>query len=873
MYLLRMIEALEGDYPAVAHFLGDEDFAEARRRGTSRRIRRPATRSTASASAFRSSSETSRGIRRKGFVADLARLELAVTEVFDAPESAAWPAEAITKIPEEAWPGGGPEADRRLPARRLRAIRSTRTSSRSRTRTTTIRTPAARRRYVAVWRKGFEVWRLDLSKPAYDFLGALAKGRPFGKAVEAAARGLQGNPGRPALPLAPRLGRRGDVPGGRDRSLSPRPALRLRFAHDPASTREWLEADGLGGFASGTASGDPDAALPRPAADGEEPSDGAHRPRQRLRRLRRDRGRTVRHLVAGVRARASSIPTAPSRIERLRARALAALDVRAARRHAPLAGDLRPEGRVGDGRRLEAPRGRRARLPRGPPVPLGPRLPRAPPREPGVSLRARRRRRTGRSGSSPIRTCPRSSCARTAPSFRPATGTATSSTPRRGRGASTSRRTWRRPRSSDSTSAARRSCSLAAEGHETRARIRRAPRPRSNRSGMPSASRRLRFADRLERAADAYLVRRGAGRTIIAGYPWFTDWGRDTFIALRGLCLATGRLAEAEGILLEWAGAVSEGMLPNRFPDAGRASPSSTRSTPRSGTSSPSTSSCETMAAAGRKASRASVATLRSRGRGDPRRLRARHALRDPGRRRRPAGRGRAGRAADVDGREGRRLGRHAAHRQAGRGAGAVAERAVGRRRRSRTAGATLHDRGLAAFHERFWNEAAGCLYDVVDADHRPGEADPTFRPNQIFAVGGLPVPDPRGRARAARRRRRRGEPRDAARPALALAGGSRATSAATRADPRERDGAYHQGTVWPWLAGAFVDAWVRVRGGTDEARREARRRFLEPLIAHLDEAGLGARLGDRRRRRAPYARGAARSRPGRSASCCASSG
>ena len=56
----------------------------------------------------------------------------------------------------------------------------------------------------------------------------------------------------------------------------------------------------------------------------------------------------------------------------------------------------------------------------------------------------------------------------------------------------------------------------------------------------------------------------------------------------------------------------------------------------------------------------------------------------------------------------------------------------------------------------------------------------------------------------------------------------------------RERDGAYHQGTVWPWLLGPFVEAWVRVRGGTPEAKDEARRRFLEPLLAHLDQAGLG---------------------------------
>ena len=58
-------------------------------------------------------------------------------------------------------------------------------------------------------------------------------------------------------------------------------------------------------------------------------------------------------------------------------------------------------------------------------------------------------------------------------------------------------------------------------------------------------------------------------KQLIAGYPWFGDWGRDTFIALRGLCLATGRFEDAREILVEWAGAVSEGMLPNRFPDQG----------------------------------------------------------------------------------------------------------------------------------------------------------------------------------------------------------------------------------------------------------------------------------------------------------------
>src|SRR4029453_12442763 len=73
-------------------------------------------------------------------------------------------------------------------------------------------------------------------------------------------------------------------------------------------------------------------------------------------------------------------------------------------------------------------------------------------------------------------------------------------------------------------------------------------------------------------AADAYVVRRGSGHTILAGFPWFTDWGRDTFIAMRGLIIARGRYDVAASILVGWADLVSEGMLPNRFPDHGEPS-------------------------------------------------------------------------------------------------------------------------------------------------------------------------------------------------------------------------------------------------------------------------------------------------------------
>jgi glycogen debranching enzyme len=72
------------------------------------------------------------------------------------------------------------------------------------------------------------------------------------------------------------------------------------------------------------------------------------------------------------------------------------------------------------------------------------------------------------------------------------------------------------------------------------------------------------------------------------------------------------------------------------------------------------------------------------------------------------------------------------------------------------------------------------------------------------------------------------------------LAPGSAAYTPHYEGGVRERDSGYHQGTIWPWLMGAFVEAWVRVRGGTREAKAQARARFLAPLLAHLDEAGLG---------------------------------
>jgi len=155
----------------------------------------------------------------------------------------------------------------------------------------------------------------------------------------------------------------------------------------------------------------------------------------------------------------------------------------------------------------------------------------------------------------------------------------------------------------------------------------------------------------------------------------------------------------------------------------------------------------------------------------------------------------------------------------------------------SRWAG--LLARGRESFLTRFWNEAGGHLHDVVDLDHQPGTVEGSFRPNQIFAVGGLPLQVLEGER--ARRVVDAVESRLLTPLGLrTLTPGSPGYSPRCEGGVAARDGAYHQGTVWPWLLGPFVEAWVRVRGGTSEARREARARFFEPLLHHLDEAGLG---------------------------------
>jgi predicted glycogen debranching enzyme len=149
-----------------------------------------------------------------------------------------------------------------------------------------------------------------------------------------------------------------------------------------------------------------------------------------------------------------------------------------------------------------------------------------------------------------------------------------------------------------------------------------------------------------------------------------------------------------------------------------------------------------------------------------------------------------------------------------------------------------LEARASAAFAQRFVDPSTGALFDVIDADHVDGKVDGSIRPNQIFAVGGLPHALLDG---------------DAARAVVAqvethlltpmglrtLAPSDPAYRGHYRGGVLERDGAYHQGTVWPWLLGAFVDAWLRVHGDDAAQRAQAQARFVVPLLQHLDHAGL----------------------------------
>jgi predicted glycogen debranching enzyme len=338
----------------------------------------------------------------------------------------------------------------------------------------------------------------------------------------------------------------------------------------------------------------------------------------------------------------------------------------------------------------------------------------------------------------------------------------------------------------------------------------------------------------LRTAADQFIVAREQGETIIAGYHWFADWGRDTMIALPGLTLVSGRWDIAKDILAEFATHVDQGMLPNRFPDAGEAPEYNTVD-----------------------ATLWLFEAVRSfvQYTGDYEFVRTNlySVLQDivnwhvKGTR--------YGIHVDDDGllfsgepgvqltwmdakvgdrvvtpRHGKPVEIQALWYNALRVMEDLAERFNDPN--AKLEYGTMADKAGASFNKRFWNEQAGCLYDVINGEIR----DASIRPNQIIAISltNTMVATERAKSILSVIERELLTPR-----------GLRTLSPSDpnyigryEGAPGTRDGAYHQGTVWPWLMGPYITASVKTLGR--QAGRTLAATWLENFQQHLHEACLG---------------------------------
>jgi predicted glycogen debranching enzyme len=329
-------------------------------------------------------------------------------------------------------------------------------------------------------------------------------------------------------------------------------------------------------------------------------------------------------------------------------------------------------------------------------------------------------------------------------------------------------------------------------------------------------------SDTLAAAASQFIVRRDALHTIIAGYPWFADWARDTMIALPGLALGTGRFDVARDILLAFAGRLDQGMLPNRFSDADGPLEYNTIDA-----------TLWFIEAIRQYVEYSKDAEFVRTHLGEKLKDIIEWHVRGT----------RFGIHMDADGllaggdattqltwMDARVAGRPVTPRNGK----PVEIQALWYNALRFTASFTdeaqyedLAAKVAESFNRSFWNEEAGFLYDVIDGDRR----DLSLRPNQLIALslGYCAIPEDRARRILA-----------AVERSLLTPFGLR-TLAPTEpgyrgryeGSPAERDSAYHQGTVWPWLLGPFIAADRRFNG--DRAAE-----LLEPLLAFAQSRGTG---------------------------------
>jgi glycogen debranching enzyme len=332
----------------------------------------------------------------------------------------------------------------------------------------------------------------------------------------------------------------------------------------------------------------------------------------------------------------------------------------------------------------------------------------------------------------------------------------------------------------------------------------------------------------LSAAADQFLVRRGSFQSVIAGYHWFGDWGRDTMVSLPGLTLARGRHDTARELLLAFAGFVDQGMLPNRFPDGGEA--------PEYNTVDATLWFFEAVRAY--VSYTGDVGFVRQhlydvlkniidwhvRGTRFGIGVDADGLLKADGQLTWMDAAGvtpRAGKAVEIQALW------YNAICIAGDFAAAFGDSTCS------TMTAELAARTAASFNAQFWNESAGCLFDVVNGTDRDG----SIRPNQTIAASlhyGMLSEDRAKQVLGV-------VERDLLTPfgLCTLSPRDPRYCPIYEGNQKRRDSAYHQGTVWPWLMGPFITAYVKAYGKSDDVKNKARG-WLEAFLPHLQQAGLG---------------------------------
>jgi predicted glycogen debranching enzyme len=351
-------------------------------------------------------------------------------------------------------------------------------------------------------------------------------------------------------------------------------------------------------------------------------------------------------------------------------------------------------------------------------------------------------------------------------------------------------------------------------------------------AGSPSTDP---LVQRLVAAADQFVVQRGELKTIIAGYHWFSDWGRDTMIALPGIALATGRFEVARRILLAFAGSLDRGMLPNRFTDTGESAEYNTVDATlwffeavRSYLAWTGDSEFVIREMYPRLAD---IIDWHLRGTRYGIRVDRDGLLRcgEPG-----------SQLTWMDS----KIGDWVVTPRCGKPVEIQALWFNALRVQEHLASLAddpdrelffgeMADLSHASFNRLFWNADNGCLFDVVDGEDRDG----AIRPNQVFAISlHHPVLEEEHWS----------DVLEVVMRELWTPAGLRTLSPSDPAyrstydgGVSSRDSAYHQGTVWPWLMGPFITSYVRLHGRS-EAAREAAAGWLRAFGPQMMVAGLG---------------------------------